>query len=200
MHSQYNSYVDSRLGKRDLYHPDLGCEPERKRTQLNLPEERRNTKQQNEFYPSQCLTNPNLCIPSFNNSLKPLATTLSAFDLLTSVPEAPAALTEDGDVTTDDDDFTSEEESGAGWSITYNSEVKRAVDVSFIRSLDLGPEFRIRCLKFSKDGKYLEVGLYNGTIKIYDVQTGEKTWLVCHEFWVPVNTDNLRSQYTKIYH
>ncbi len=98
-----------------------------------------------------------------------------------------APTSEDGDVTSQDDDVTSEEESGAGWSITHNSEVKRALDVSLVRSWDVGPEFCIGCLKFSKDGKYLAVGSYLGTTKIYDVQTGEKIWLVCHEFWVPVN-------------
>jgi len=92
------------------------------------------------------LTASNLCIPSFNNSFQPPATILSASGLSSSVPEPLAALAEDGEV-------TSEEESGAGWSITYNSEVKRALSVSLIRSLDVGPEFRIGCLKFSKDGK-----------------------------------------------
>jgi WD40 repeat protein len=46
------------------------------------------------------------------------------------------------------------------------------------------------CLKFSKDGKYLAVGFWNnGTTNIYDVQTGEKTWLVCDEFIFLGNAD-----------
>jgi len=101
-----------------------------------------------------------------------------------SVPQA-APISEDSYITSEDDDVTSKKESGAGWSITYNSEVQRALDVNFVHSWDLGPKFDIGCLKFSKDGKYLAVGSWRtGVTKIYDVQTGQETWFVCHEFWV----------------
>jgi len=81
----------------------------------------------------------------------------------------------------------SEQLSGAGWDIahngevkrTYNVEIKRAIDVSLVRLLNTGTGFAVRCVNFSKDGKFLAVGFYdNGKTNIYDVQTGEKTWLV----------------------
>jgi hypothetical protein len=151
-------------GKRDLHHTDLGCEPERKRSRTNLREEGRNANQQSEFHP----------LPSFTDPIPPFV-----------APEAimsPSILGSDGSsATSSEDDESSDLESGADWSIRYNSDVKREVDVSWVRSLDLGLD--ICCLTFSKDGKYLAVGFYdNGTTNIYDVQTGEKTWLVCDVF------------------
>ncbi len=192
MHSYYNSSnINSRLGKKDLHRPDLEYEPQRR---LNLPEERRIATQQSKFHRSQNITASNLRLPSSNNSI--IATTSSASDMSFSVPDGPAPISEDGDITPEDeesDGVTSEGERGVGWSITYNSEVRRALDVSLIRSLDLGRKFYIGCLKFSRDGKYLAVGSWRtGMTKIYDVQTGKETWLVCYEFWVLVNPDNLR--------
>jgi len=86
------------------------------------------------------------------------------------VPEAPATTSEDGDI--------SEQESEADWSVTYSSGVKRALDVRMVY-LDLGVEAGDLCMKFDKDGKHLAVGFWGGATNIYDVQTGEKTWLVC---------------------
>ena len=47
------------------------------------------------------------------------------------------------------------------------------------RALHVKEGLRIFCLKFSKNGKYLTVGFAkNGVMTIYDVQTGQKSWLV----------------------
>jgi len=84
--------------------------------------------------------------------------------------------------TSEDGADISEQGSEAHWSVRYNSEVERAVDVSLLRSMDVG-QAAIDCLQFSKDGKYLAVACWgdNGMTNIYDVETGEKTWLVFHE-------------------
>ena len=66
--------------------------------------------------------------------------------------------------------------------------------MSFVRSLDIGPKDSIEDVKFSKDGKYLAVGHgfeRKWLTTIYDVQGGEKTWLVCDEFLSPDNADQL---------
>jgi hypothetical protein len=157
------------LGKRDPDRASLECEPEQKRARPNLLEE--STNEQIRFNPSQWFAAPDL---AFENSF-PFATTPSAPEaiMLPSVLESPATISEDGDV-------TPRLESGPDWSITYNTKVKREFDVSVVRPLEVGPS--ISCLRLSKDGKYLAVGFYgNGTTNIYDVESGEKTWLVCDE-------------------
>ena len=83
--------------------------------------------------------------------------------------------------TSGDSEDTSMQESEADLSIRYNSEVERALDVSLVRSLDVGRD-EISCLQFSKDGKYLAVGVYKDVMtNIYNVETGEKTWYDFHE-------------------
>jgi hypothetical protein len=162
MHSQYNSSNDtSGLGKRDLHPIDLNCEPERKKARQNSPD-RVSPSQQSESYLPPCVDPSNLLSPSFKDSSFP------SLDTTASVPESPA--TTYGHV-------IPEPESGADWSITYNSEVKRAFDVSLVCPLQVGHP--ISCMAFSKDGKRLAVGLDGDvTITIYDVETGEKMWLV----------------------
>jgi hypothetical protein len=160
----------SQLGKRDPHRAGLECEPEQKRARPNLLEE--STNEQIGFNPSQWFAAPNLAL---QNSF-PLAATPPAPEaiMLPSVLESPSTISEDGDVTPG-------LESGADWSITYNTKVKREFDVSVVRPLEPGPP--ISCLRLSKDGKYLAVGFYgNGTTNIYDVESGEKTWLVCDGF------------------
>ena len=72
------------------------------------------------------------------------------------------------------------QEIAPNWSITYNQKVQKAVDVRLVRALHVDQNFRVYCLKFSRDGKYLAVGFdRNGATTIYDVQTGKKSWLVC---------------------
>jgi hypothetical protein len=160
----------SQLGKRYPHCADLECEPDQKRARPNLLEE--STNEQIRFNPSQWFAAPDLALP---NSF-PLATTPPAPEtiMLPSVLESPAAISEDGN-------DTPRVESGADWSITYNTEVQREFDVSVVDLLEVGPS--IGCLRLSKDGKYLAVGFnHSGTTNIYDVETGEKTRLVCDDF------------------
>ena len=66
------------------------------------------------------------------------------------------------------------------WSITYNQKVQKVVDVRPVRAFHVKRDFYVSCTKFSKDGKYLAVGFErNGITSVYDVQTGQKSWLVC---------------------
>jgi len=156
INSQYNwSNNNSSLGKRNPHRTDL--EPERKRARQNLPEERANENQQSELHLSQYLDTSSLCLPSFNE------TTRSVSEVLPTTSEDGAEISEQG--------------SEADWSIRYNSEVERALDVGLLRSMDVG-QVEVDCLQFSKDGKYLAVACRgdNGMINIYDVETGEKTW------------------------
>jgi WD40 repeat protein len=153
---------------RKRHHPtNLECGPERKRVRQNLSEER-NVIHPAEFHPSRRLASPDICLPSFKDSFPPPPEAIVS----PSVPGSPATSS----------DIIREPESGADWSITYNTEVKREVDVSVVRPLDLG--LSISCLKFSKDGKYLAVGFEDNGINIYDMQTADKTWLVFDEFLI----------------
>jgi len=174
------------LGKRDLHRTNLECEPERKKTRQNLPEERRNPNQQDEPHLSQYLdSTSSLCLPLFNETTRSVSEAIKS----SSVPEALSMTSEDND------DW--EQESEVNWSIRYNSEVKRALDVSLVHSLQVG-RFDVHCLKFSKDGKYLAMGFRrDGKTNIYDVQTGEKTWLVFHESSFLDNADQPSVQYTE---
>lgn len=136
-----------------------------------------------EFQFSQCLAIPDLHRLSSNHPF-PLLTRTS------SVLQALPTTSRDRGVTPKPAD-----------RIVYNSEVERALDVSLIRSLDTGRRFFIRCVKFSKDGKYLAVGFYrSGATNVYDVQTGEKTWLVCDELRFSDNLINFWCQHTERYH
>jgi len=158
------------MGKRHLYPTNPECGPERKRVRLNLSEER-SIIQQGGFNPSRRFATPDLCLPSFKDSFPPFSTASPAPDAIMSPsdPEAPYPLNSP---------------SCADWSVTYNTEVKREVDVSVVRTLDLGSG--ITCLTFSKDGEYLAVGLEDDarTVNIYEMQTGDKTWLVFSGFLV----------------
>ena len=192
INSQYNcSNYNSLLGKRNLHGTDFECKPERKRARQNLPEERlgRNENQQSELHLSRYLGTSSLRLPSFDETTRSVSEAMMS----SSVPEILP-------ITSEDSDDTSEEESEgceADWSIRYNSEVERALDVSLVRLLDGGPG-RISCLEFSKDGKYLAVGFRDATTNIYDVETGEKIWLDFYEpllFWPMLI--NLWCQYAK---
>jgi WD40 repeat protein len=59
------------------------------------------------------------------------------------------------------------------WSITFNNEVEKELDVGIEH--DLYHEDSIWCAKFSQDGKYLAAGCRNGKAYIYEVQTGTLT-------------------------
>jgi WD40 repeat protein len=164
MHSQHNSSNDaSLLGKGDLFQTDLTCEQERKRARPNFPEE---------FDSSRSDSTYHLGLPWIKDSFPLLGTT-------PGIIESPSAALA---FLSDDIIVIPQEESKAGVSITYNNQVERSLDVSFVRSLD--PKLSsIGCLKFSKDGKYLAAGFIgDGKTNIYDVQTGERTWSVFHNF------------------
>jgi glucose repression regulatory protein TUP1 len=63
------------------------------------------------------------------------------------------------------------------WSVEYNPEIKQNF------SLHVANIFKntakVFCVKFSRDGKYLAVGLQNGEIHIYDILTGSKRSVSC---------------------
>ena len=176
IHSQYNASNDPWLGKRGMSPTDPECEPDRKRARQSLPEETRNTSQQNELHPSQYLVNTSSLIPSFNET--------------PHAPAAPSTVVQYDDV--------SEQETKADWSIRYNNEIPRALDVTLIRSWDAGTD--IHCVKFSKDGKDLAVGFgENSATNIYDVRTGVKIWLVFPVYLFPDNVDQPFCQYPEKY-
>ena len=75
--------------------------------------------------------------------------------------------------------------------------------MKLVHSLHTGidRESGIGDLKFSQDGKYLVVGFWEtGMTNVYDVQTGKKTWLVFHVFFVLGYVHQLLSQYTERCH
>jgi WD40 repeat protein len=170
---------NSWMGTNHLYPTNLECGPERNMVRQNLSGE--GSTIQHEFHPSRRLDTPDLCLPGFMDSFPPFSTTPPAPEAVVS-PSVPGIPATSSDVIT-------EPEGGADWSITYNTEVKREVDVSVVRTLEVG--LPISCLTFSKDGKYLAVGFWDksGTTNIYDVQTGAKTWLVFDEFLVQDHAD-----------
>ena len=57
------------------------------------------------------------------------------------------------------------------WSIKFN---KKKLDVEMVHTLSHGKP--IGCVQFSRDGKYLAAGCYDGKAYIYDVETGTLTW------------------------
>lgn len=81
---------------------------------------------------------------------------------------------------------TLEQASTAEWSVTYNSQVEKSLNVCLVRSLDTRYERSTSCLKFSRDGQYLAVGfLGSGRTNIYRVTTGDEIWSVGPCFSVP---------------
>lgn len=62
------------------------------------------------------------------------------------------------------------------WSVDYNSEVNRCLSLHVARMFAL-PE-SVFCTKFSRDGRYLAVGLEGGETHIYDILTGSKRLVV----------------------
>ena len=165
-------------GKRDLHRPDTEYEPQRKRIRQDSGDIK-NTDQQGEFHPSQGLATSSLSFQSLNEFASTSTTSTSITS--TSVPSAHSTTSKD----VRNGDITSGQGIDSRWSLTYNTEVKRAIDVKLVHSLNTGidRDCEISDLKFSQDGKYLAVGFWvNGTTNVYDMQTGKKTWLVFHEF------------------
>lgn len=48
-----------------------------------------------------------------------------------------------------------------------------------VRALQMKRGFQVDCVKFSKDGIHLAVGLESQVTTIYDIRIGQKSWLVC---------------------
>jgi hypothetical protein len=59
-------------------------------------------------------------------------------------------------------------------SIVFNNTVKKELDVEMVRVLSHGAA--IRCVQFSRDGKYLAAGCTTEEAYIYDVETGALSW------------------------
>ena len=59
-------------------------------------------------------------------------------------------------------------------SIIFNDKVKKELDVEMAHVLS--HRKRIRCVKFSQDGKRLAAACKDGRAYVYDVQTGTLTW------------------------
>lgn len=66
-------------------------------------------------------------------------------------------------------------------SVVYNHEVKQTLNVHLDRTLTM--KSTVYCLKFSRGGKYLAMGLRTGEIYIYDIETfsGRLVSSVCLE-------------------
>jgi glucose repression regulatory protein TUP1 len=60
--------------------------------------------------------------------------------------------------------------------MTFNHEVKKELEVELMHtSLHNKP---VWCVEFSKDGRYLAAGCFDGKAYVYDAQTGTLTWSV----------------------
>jgi hypothetical protein len=61
------------------------------------------------------------------------------------------------------------------WSIVYNRQIKRTLDITFEHALKHG--FQPPALQFSRDGKFLAVAFGNeDDTRIYDVKTMSIKW------------------------
>jgi len=99
--------------------------------------------------------------------------TLSAFS---SSPSSSSDFTFPLDTDIDLDSVPPDLKSeGEGWCALFSPRIKRALDVNAVRTLK--HDGIIQCVQFSNDGKHL-VTCCNHTAQIFNVQTGEKIWLV----------------------
>ena len=57
-------------------------------------------------------------------------------------------------------------------SVEYNPEINRALNLRVANTFEFLN--RICCARFSRDGKYLAVGLEDGETHFYDIMTGSK--------------------------
>ena len=80
-------------------------------------------------------------------------------------------------------------DSHSPWSVTHSSDVKRRLDVAFERAFC--HKDRVNCVKFSKDGRYLAVGVsggefnqWNGKAIIYSTETGIERWSAFYGFFL----------------
>ena len=63
------------------------------------------------------------------------------------------------------------------YSVEYNPEINRSLDLRVAKTFEFLN--KVYCAKFSRDGKYLAVGLEEGETHIYDLVTGSKRSIFC---------------------
>jgi len=71
------------------------------------------------------------------------------------------------------------------WSVTRSSNDRQALNITFERAFSHND--RVNCVKFSKDGRYIAVGLsggesnkWNGKVVVYSTETGIERWSVLY--------------------
>ena len=62
--------------------------------------------------------------------------------------------------------------------IQFNNKVEKELDVEIAHTFVHGDVMRCECVKFSRDGKYLAAGCWDGKAHIYNVQAGTLNWWV----------------------
>jgi len=85
-------------------------------------------------------------------------------------------------------------DSESPWSVTQCSNDKQALNITFERAFSHND--RVNCVKFSKDGRYVAVGLsggesnkWNGKAVVYNTETGMERWSViyAHAYFIYSN-------------
>ena len=71
---------------------------------------------------------------------------------------------------------TTESTKKSDWSVVYNPEINRCLSLHVANTFALPAS--VFCTKFSRDGKYLAVGLKSGETYVYDILTGSKRSIV----------------------
>jgi glucose repression regulatory protein TUP1 len=65
-----------------------------------------------------------------------------------------------------------ESEPDSDWSVEYNPEIRQTLSLYVVDTFAF--KVAVRCTKFSRDGKYLAIGLRNAETRIYDLRTESK--------------------------
>jgi WD40 repeat protein len=89
-------------------------------------------------------------------------------------PEAPSAIPKPS-LSKPVDEIHSKD---PGWSVSHNPEITQTLQIDLAKTLNFTA--RVFCVKFSPDGKYLAVGLDQGSGRtyIYDMEKGLNIWSV----------------------
>ncbi|KAJ8067481.1 hypothetical protein OCU04_004825 [Sclerotinia nivalis] len=83
-----------------------------------------------------------------------------------------------------------QENVGSDWSVTFNPEVPRVLDIDLLHNLQ--HESVVCSVRFSYDGKYVATGS-NRVAQIFDVNTGQNICILQDELIDPVNENYIRS-------